>query len=272
MYPCRIKSRKCAKILNINGLIIQTALNSLGLSLDFAGRYSEAKSTFERAVQIEASGAPLLNRARTLLKWKGDPAAAFADLQGVAADRLLVARSSSTAIMFYWTAGDHAKALELAERAGWSGTFGQWEYLFSDLLKARIREAMGEREQARRDYLAVLPQIERTRDAHLQSYRAYLPLAQVYAGLGRKDDALAAVRRSLALSPSSEDAHFAARSSLRVLVDIEARFGLMDEALEVVKQQIAAGWWRRNELLFLTDFIHLQKDPRFRALAEKAPL
>lgn len=83
---------------------------------------------------------------------------------------------------------------------------------------------------------------------------------------------MAAVRRSLELQPPSQNAHFAARSSLRVLADVEARFGMIDEALEVVKQQIAAGWWRRNELLFLTDFIHLQKDARFRALAEQAPL
>jgi hypothetical protein len=83
---------------------------------------------------------------------------------------------------------------------------------------------------------------------------------------------LAAARRSLELLPANQDPHFAASSSLRVLVDVEARFGMIDEALEVVKQQIAAGWWRRNDLLLETDFIHLQKDPRFRALAEKAPL
>jgi hypothetical protein len=46
----------------------------------------------------------------------------------------------------------------------------------------------------------------------------------------------------------------------------------MDEALAIVRDQIAKGFWRRNELLLHPDWSDLQKDPRFRALAEKAPL
>jgi hypothetical protein len=72
--------------------------------------------------------------------------------------------------------------------------------------------------------------------------------------------------------PPSRDPRIAANTNLRVLVDVEGRFGMIDEALDVVKQQIAAGRWKRNDLLLHPDFIHLQKDPRFRALAEQAPL
>ena len=175
-------------------------------------------------------------------------------------------------INYYWMAGDHAKAIELIDDAGWSGTLAQSEYLFRDLVKARVRESMGDSEGARRDYLAALPQVERTRDAHPRSFRAYLPLAQVYAGLGRKEEALAAARRSVELMPPSRDPRRAANTSLRVLVNVEGRFGMVDEALDIVRQQITAGWWKRNDLLYFPDFIHLQKDPRFRTLAEKAPL
>jgi len=57
-----------------------------------------------------------------------------------------------------------------------------------------------------------------------------------------------------------------------VLVEVLARFGMMDEALEIERQQIATGWWRRNQLLLFPEFFQARKDPRFRALAEKAPL
>ena len=97
----------------------------------------------------------------------------------------------STYINCYWMAGDHTKALELIEGAGWSGALAQNEYLFSDLMRARVRESMGDSEGAHRDYLSALPQVERTRDAHPRSYRAFIPLARVYAGLGRKEEALA---------------------------------------------------------------------------------
>jgi TolB-like protein/Tfp pilus assembly protein PilF len=246
-------------------------LNSLGLSLEYAGRYSEAASAFEQAAQIDPLGPSLANRAEVFLRWKADLKLVVDAVQDIP-----FARTTSTSVRqvieYYWASGNYAKAFELIERAGWSGALSQHEYLFSNLFAARVREAMGDSEGARRDYLAALPQIEHTRDTHAKSSRVYLPLAQVYAGLGRKDEALAAVQRSLELLPANQDQFIAAQSSLRVLVDVEGRFGMIDEALEVVKQQIAAGWWKRNVLLLHPDFIHLQKEPRFRALAEKAPL
>jgi hypothetical protein len=59
---------------------------------------------------------------------------------------------------------------------------------------------------------------------------------------------------------------------LYALVFVQARFGMIDEALAIVKAQAAAGWWRRNYLLISEDWRELRKDPRFREIAENAPL
>ena len=247
------------------------AWNSLGLSLGAVSRYSEAVSAYQHSVQMIPTSGSVGNRAGAIFRWKGDPKMTLESFRDIPLAKL-PARGMSDYINYYWMAGDHAKAIELIDDAGWSGTLAQSEYLFRDLVKARVRESMGDSEGARRDYLAALPQVERTRDAHPRSFRAYLPLAQVYAGLGRKEEALAAARRSVELMPPSRDPRRAANTSLRVLVNVEGRFGMVDEALDIVRQQITAGWWKRNDLLYFPDFIHLQKDPRFRTLAEKAPL
>jgi tetratricopeptide (TPR) repeat protein len=248
-----------------------TSLNSFGLALMSTSRYAEAESVLTRAAQIDQSGLPLSNRARVLLRWKGDAKLAFASLEQVRIDRLTGA-SFKNVVWFARAAGENAKALEHVRQANWSVVLGQWEYVIRDLLSAQTREAMGDSEGARRDYLAALPIAERTRDAHQGSQRAYVTLSQVYAGLGRREDALAAVRKSLELMPPAQDPFATSFVSLRVLVNIQGQFGLIDEALEIVRQQIAAGLWVRNDLLLNPDFFHLQKDPRFRALAEKAPL
>ena len=248
-----------------------TSLNSFGLALMSAGRYAEAESVLTQAAQVDQSTLPLSNRARVLLRWKGDAKLAFASLEQVRIDRL-TGSGFKNVVWLCRAAGEHAKALEYIRQANWSFVLSQWEYVIRDLLSAQTKEAMGDSEGARRDYLAALSIAERTREAHRESQRAYLALSEVYAGLGRREDALGAVRKSLELMPPAQDPYAASFQSLRVMVDIEGRFGLIDDALEVVRQQIAAGLWTRNDLLLSPDFIHLQKAPRFRALAEKAPL
>ena len=126
------------------------AFNMLGVSLYHAGRYSEAMSAFENATQIDTSDLPLVNRATVILRWRGDPKMAVKAVREIPIARLS-SGSLSVVIRLFLRAGDHAKALELAEQAGWSGALSQNGYLFSDLLRAEVRETMGDIEGARRD-------------------------------------------------------------------------------------------------------------------------
>jgi hypothetical protein len=117
----------------------------------------------------------------------------------------------------------------------------------------------------------------------------YAILGLNYAALGRKSEALAAAKKGVetarpATMPGTAESGLA-RSGITAftfvdneldpaaaLAQVEARFGMNDEALAIVQTHAAAGRWRRNYLLLNPDWAILRKDPRFRAIAEKAPL
>ena len=87
--------------------------------------------------------------------------------------------------------------------------------------------------------------------------------------LGQKVKALATAGAALELARGIP---FYVAQVDAVRAQTAARFGLIDEALELAKAQIPTGWWKRNDLLLGADWAELRKDPRFRTLAEKAPL
>jgi tetratricopeptide (TPR) repeat protein len=151
--------------------------------------------------------------------------------------------------------------------------------LRGDFLVARAREALGDVAGAERAYHDALPmevqaQVERPSDG-----RPLGMLALIYAGLGRRDEALAAARRSLELlltetnpGQAAGGSSFDREAGYAALAQVQARFGMTEEALAIVQAQADAGWWRRNYLLISEDWRDLRKDPRFRDIAEKAPL
>ena len=247
-----------------------SALNVLGLALAMAGQYKEAVTAFERVIRIDESNSAIASRALTLFAWQGDPAAAADSAPSLSPDRISPA-GLRTFVLLNLAAGRHDRALELAAGAPWTVGLGTLSYEFRDLMSAQIRQARGDTAGAKRDYLAALVEAERIRDLRPRSPRIYGPLALIYAGLGRKDEALAAARKGLDLVTPDRDPYFTALKGLRVMAEVLVSSGRVDEALEITRTQIAAKLWKRNELLLSPDFASLQRDPRFRALAEAAP-
>jgi TolB-like protein len=241
----------------------------LGTSLRSVGRYAEAEQTLDRASGLTAADNHLSQKALVYFLWKGDATLVVKALDAVP----LGVRSDS-----YWSyrwrllrdVGDYMGALAAvehirAENAASGVAFGGSKAL----LIALARESQGDREGARRAYAEALPMAERSHAETPQGLGQALVLARTYAGLGQKEKALATAAASLELAHGIP---FYVMQVDAVRAQIAAHFGMIAEALYLAKTQIPTGWWKRNELLLGADWAELRKDPRFRTLAEKAPL
>ena len=241
---------------------------ALGNNLRIVGRYGEAEQTMNRAFALTGADSQLCGNAVVCFQWKGDAALAL---------KMLDAVPPAIRTDNYWSyrwrisrdAGDYAGALAAVEKIRGEFASGAASGRPKALLIALARESQGDAAGAQRAYAEALPGAEQSYAENPQGYPQGLALAEVYASLGRKDEALAIVRE-LRAQTHGIPIHVAEISALRA--QIEARFGLIDEALQLAKTQIPTGWWKRNDLLLCAEWAELRKDPRFRALAEKAPL
>jgi serine/threonine-protein kinase len=249
--------------------------NFCALILDTASHYEEALAERDRAFRISGWTGSLADKAFTYRNWKGDLAQALKAL-----DQSLPSLSDSADRNYYWRvkagflrAGrDFKGALEAIDRIDTELVPAQFYYHSKSLLRAQVRESMGEAAAARQDYESALVEAERYRAANPRTLRAHTSLALIYAGLGRETEARATAQRCLELLPPTENPAVASRTGLRVLTQINARFGRMDQALETVRSQIAAGFWKRQDLLLDPDWELLRGDRRFLSLAQSAGL
>ena len=247
--------------------------NFSALILDAASFYPEALAERDRAYRVSGWIGSLADKSFTYRNWKGDLGSAVKAL-----DQTLPATSDPGDLDYYWRVrsnflraqGDLKGAIAAIGHLQAELLPSQFYYHSKSLLRAQVHEAMGDTAAARPDYEHALADAEKYRDANPKILRAYTSLALIYAGLGREADARAAVARCLELVPPAENPAVASRTGLRLRAQLDARFGQMDAALETVRGQIAAGFWKRQDLLLDADWALLRHDPRFLTLAQSA--
>lgn len=249
--------------------------NYCALILDAASLYPEALAERDRAFAVSGWTGSLADKAFTYRNWHGDIAAALHAL-----DLALPSARDPGDRDYYWriragflrSARDFKGALEALDHLSTELVPAQFYYHSKSLLRAQVRESLGDLPAARQDYERALGEAERYRDANPRTVRAYTSLALIYAGLGREAESRAAAEHCLELIPPTENPAVAARTGLRVLTQINARFGRMDLALETVRAQAAAGFWKRQDLLLDPDWELLRSSPDFMRLAQSAEL
>jgi tetratricopeptide (TPR) repeat protein len=207
-----------------------------------------------------------MNRGRTYFHWSGDGDRMLRTIDEIPAAIRDEAYWGVRAMVHYWV-GDYAGALEANSRESTVNSFR-----IRVFQAAEIREAMGDLAGARRDYAAALPIAQQLCQQYPKVRMPQAMLALTYAGLGRKDDAVAAARKNVeakGTSGANGDPHL---SSQAVLAQVLARFGQMDEALEIMKTLAANHAVTRYHLSRSPEWRHLREDPRFQAIAEGASL
>lgn len=249
--------------------------NFCALILDAASLYPEALAERDRAFRVSGWTGSLADKSFTIRNWKGDLTQALQTL-----DQSLASLRDPGDRDYYWRVranflrarGDFKDALAAIDHIEAELLPSQFYYHSKSLLRALVHEAMGETAAAREDYERARVDAEHYRDSNPRTLRACTSLALIYAGLGHEADARATIERGLDLVPPAENPAVASRTGLRVLAQIDARFGRTDAALETVRSQIAAGFWKRQDLLLDPDWALLRRDPRFLELAHKAEL
>jgi tetratricopeptide (TPR) repeat protein len=257
--------RRAAELDPLNGAVV----NQLGNFLRGRGQYTEAESAYRRAYDILGTSIPVTNRAQAYFQWKGDAALIQRTVDEVPGDVRSNGYWGNRSTLLYWV-GDFAGALAAAEKQVMRERFDIRALRF-----AMIREAMGDDSAAQRDYEAALPPALTLREEFPQLARPLILLAVIYAGLGREAEATVTAQHAIEIAPAEDRVAAAgdlAMGSHAAAAIVHARFGRIDQALALVQANVAAGYWRRNYLLLCPDWARLRKDPRFRAIAENAPL
>jgi len=136
-------------------------------------------------------------------------------------------------------------------------------------LYAVAHEALGDADQARREYETALPLLaaEVERNAKNRALQHSL-LARAYAGLGRREDALRETRHAVEILPISKD-HPRGAAIETARAAVEARVGETDAAIEHLRHLLSIPCLLSPALLRIDpQWAPLRADPRFQKLAE----
>jgi serine/threonine-protein kinase len=137
------------------------------------------------------------------------------------------------------------------------------------LLLGRLYSRSGERAKAQAQYEAARVFLEQAIAARPRDADAHINLAEAYAGLGRKNDAIREARRATEIIPESKDPWYGA-NELSDLAQIYVTVGEFDLALPIIEHCLArVSPIFRSQLRFQPAWDPLRGDPRFQELAER---
>jgi tetratricopeptide (TPR) repeat protein len=160
---------------------------------------------------------------------------------------------------------DEAEQILLSDRRDvlfWGNTHGAPK----SLLLGRLYSRKGEREKARAQFEAARVFLEQAIAARPREADSHINLAEAYAGLGRKNDAIGAARRATEIIPESKDPWYGA-AELSDLAQIYVAVGEFDLALPIIEHCLSiVSPIYRSQLRFQPAWDPLRNDPRFQEL------
>jgi serine/threonine-protein kinase len=160
---------------------------------------------------------------------------------------------------------DEAEKILLSDRREifwWGNMHGAPKSLFLGRLYSRS----GQRAKAQAQYEAARVFLEQAIAARPRDADAHINLAEAYAGLGRKNDAIGAARHATEIIPESKDPWYGA-GVLSDLAQIYVTVGEFDLALPIIEHCLATvSPIFRSQLRFQPAWDPLRNDPRFQEL------
>jgi tetratricopeptide (TPR) repeat protein len=248
--------------------------HEIGCAYMTTRRYAEAERYYDRSISL-APDQVLAYVCKTWNCWLRQ-----ADLEGGRATlrampRRVDGRSGQlAATRFEWfrielLSRNYQKALDELARASVVFDEGEWWFIPRDQLMAYTYQLMGEPVRARALYESALNLLEKELKERPDDDRVHSSLGMVYAGLGRKEEAIRQGKLGLELVPVSKNAVI---GPFRVedLAFIYVLVGEHDAALDRIEYLLSIPSWFSVQLLRLDPrWEPLREHPRFQALLKE---
>lgn len=243
-------------------------LRNLALNYVATRDYAKAAEIFDRAVALAPRDFEMRSlRAWVDVHWKGD-FTRFNELLATAStetDLSPVAALARFNVQLFQRRYD--EALASLEKTPFENLRGATSApLPKTFLAGQVYRAMGKSEEARAAYMQALAAAERAVAESPEEPARRMVLALIYAGLGRKEDALREGNRAVELLPETTDALNGAILKIS-LARIHTIVGNHEEAIALLERSLGTiGGATVNELRFDPTWDALRSNPRFRAL------
>ena len=244
----------------------------LGETYSFIRNYQEAENSFNKAISLSPDlRFNYYSKALLFVKWKGDIKKARSVLKEV--EQMIGTPADQSDIILKYNFDNYDRkfdhALELLMSLNDDIYEGQFRYLHKNHLIADTYGFMGNSGLSQVYYDSARVVFEELVEENPDDSRLYSSLGLVYAGLGRKEDAIRAGKKGVELLPISKEAWRGAYR-LEDLAVIYTKVGELDLAIDHLETLLSIpGDLSVNLIRLDPKWDPLRDHPRFIALLEK---
>lgn len=234
-------------------------------------RYPQADAHYQRAIDLNyEQPIPFQAKARNLLLWQGNIAGARDLLES------MPGQEEVSSVMAWYQQDlfeeNHQAAIDGIESTPVRIIGVPWGMLPKPLLRGDVYRAMGEDDKAKIHYSSARVLLERIVKMAPEDPRRRSALARVYAGLGRRRDAIRQAQLAVDLAPVSKDA-LLGPDLLENFAEVCVVVGDHDQALAALSELLSIPSKISRPLLRLDPrWRPLRQDPRFVDLVEGSQL
>jgi tetratricopeptide (TPR) repeat protein len=241
----------------------------VGFTYELLRDYASAEKFYDRSISLIPDQVTAYQRkAQTYYLWRGDTALARAALTSIPKQDIDVTRMP----WFYQhlVERDYASALRrLAPMESMGGGVNQSYFDTKAQLTGMVYALMGDSGRSRAFYDSALTILEKELKTRPNDYRVHSSLGLVYAGLGRREEAIREGKLATEILPVSKDA-LDGGSRVEVLARIYAMVGEHDAALDQLEYLLSIPSDFSISLLRLDpQYDPLRGHPRFQKLLEQ---
>jgi serine/threonine protein kinase/Flp pilus assembly protein TadD len=244
----------------------------LALTYGRMRRYRESTAIWRRYIALTPDAYPLMAiKGWAYTRWKGSPDTLEAILRRMPPD--FDDRGMMTYSRVYVARLRRRPADALAALAASKHSVSEDDMLYAphSLLRGLAYASLGDSSAARAQFDVARVMMEDSVAAHPNDSRLYIALGMALAGLDRREDAVRAARRAMALAPISRDVVLAT-CAMGGAAEVFAYAHENDAALQLLDQLLGMPAGREASVPLLRAdpaFDHIRDDPRFEQMLKR---